>query len=80
MCRTLSGTQKEKPMLRLPIVKVKIPAKKPESKILQDLRKESVIPEEEAETSFGGIVVNDVIKAAVQSYEFELKAGFPADR
>lgn len=58
------------------IVKVKIPEKKPESKILQDLRKESVIPEEENESSFGGIVVNDVIKAAVQSYEFELKAGF----
>ena len=58
------------------IVKVKIPAKKPESKILQDLRKESVIPEDETESSFGGIVVNDVIKAAVQSYEFELKAGF----
>ena len=58
------------------IVKVKIPEKKPESKILQDLRKESVIPEEETESSFGGIVVNDVIKAAVQSYEFELKAGF----
>ncbi len=58
------------------IVKVKIPEKKPESKILQDLRKESVIPEDETESSFGGIVVNDVIKAAVQSYEFELKAGF----
>ena len=58
------------------IVKVNIPEKKPESKILQDLRKESVIPEEETESSFGGIVINDVIKAAVQSYEFELKAGF----
>lgn len=37
------------------IVKVKIPAKKPESKILQDLRKEVVIPEEEPKAASAGL-------------------------
>lgn len=60
--------------VEIALVKIKIPTRSYESTILNELRKSREV-EEQSGYECTGIVVDDVVKAAVAQYEFEVAAG-----
>jgi hypothetical protein len=64
-----------KTAVEIALVYVNIDKKQPVSDIFENLKKTAEIEQEEAETEYKALVTNDYIKAAVQQYNLEVKAG-----